>query len=186
MISLPLFVAGMDDLRLLMLSLKTRLCPACGKAKSLNRHSILYGNDPANAGGRLQRGQRVFCCNRGNRGGCGRTFPVFFNAILPRHSVTAGILWALFCLLLNGFSIKAAAEATQSPFALETLYHLVTRLRRRIDAIRSLLHCQKPPPKSPRSSPLLHTIEHLQTVFPLTDCCPLQAFQSFFQRKLMG
>jgi len=68
--------------------LKQHRCPACGAAQTLNCHSILCGNDPdSSQGGQVQRGQRVWCCPRGKRGGCGRTFSIFLIDVLPRHTV---------------------------------------------------------------------------------------------------
>jgi hypothetical protein len=32
------------------------------------------------------RGQRAFCSDRGQRGGCGRTVSLFLAVMLPRHS----------------------------------------------------------------------------------------------------
>lgn len=81
-------------------------------SESLNRHSKLYGNDPAVANGQALRGQRIFCSNRGQRGGCGRTFPVFLAEVLPRHSVTSAWLWQLLLRLWKGGSTKAAVGAS--------------------------------------------------------------------------
>ena len=113
-------------------SLKQFRCPGCGAAETLNCHSKLYGNDPSASDGKAQgqRGQRVWCCNRGRRGGCGRSFSIFLADVLPRHTVTGPGLWRLLVRLLAGGSIKAAVEALALPFALETLYHLLHRLAR--------------------------------------------------------
>jgi len=91
----------------------------------LNRHSFLYGNDPAKPDGQQLRGQRVYCSSRGQRGGCGQTFSIFLADVLPRHSVTATWLWKLLLKLLAGASLKAAVQLGALPFALETLYDLV-------------------------------------------------------------
>jgi hypothetical protein len=135
--------------------------------------------------GQALRGQRVFCSNRGQRGGCGRTFSVFLAAVLPRHTVTASWLWQLLCRLLKGGSIKAAVEALAPPFALETLYHLLQRLRRRLSDVRGLLCREQKPPVSFQSDPLLQTVEHLQNVCR-TEGSVLAAFQLRFQRPVLG
>ena len=80
--------------------------PAAAVVEALNRHSFLYGNDPADTGGEQLRGQRVYCSSRGQRGGCGQTFSIFLADVLPRHSVTATWLWKLFRQLLGGASLK--------------------------------------------------------------------------------
>ena len=169
-------------------SLKQQRCPHCGCAESLNRHSKLYGNDPANPGSQAERGQRVFCSDRGQRGGCGRTFSIFLAEVLPRHTVRAGVVSRLLKELLAGSSIKAAVEKLPqncSGFGLETLYHSLARLRGRLDAVRSWLCRRQAAPESSQSEPLLQTAEHLQRVFP-EALCPVSEFQVVFQEPLLG
>src|ERR1039458_5291384 len=102
--------------------LKQQRCPRCGCADSLNRHSFLYGNDPFDCAKEAIRGQRVFCSNRGQRGGCGKTFSVFLADTLPRHTLTATFLWQWLIQKLAGLSAKAAAEKAKLPIALEPVY----------------------------------------------------------------
>jgi hypothetical protein len=151
----------------------------------LNRHSLLYGNDPTDCGQQCLRGQRVFCSDRGQRGGCGRTFSIFLADILPRHTVRATWLWKLLGQWLTGASLKAAAESLRLPFALETLYQLVQRLRQRLDVLRPLLSQKQKPPASQDTDPLGQTIRHLQALFS-SAACALQEFQLLFARPLMG
>ena len=80
-------MCGLSELGEYLLLLKQLCCPECGVAETLNCHSKLYGNDPdSTQGGRIQRGQRVWCCSRGQRGGCGKTFSIFLADVLPRHT----------------------------------------------------------------------------------------------------
>ena len=108
----------------LTFSLKQQRCPRCGQAETLNRHSVLRGKDPDQPGGQCLRGQRVFCSNRGRRGGCGRTFSLMLAEVLPRHTFTASLLWKWLAELLAGLSLKAATERLRLPFALESMYRL--------------------------------------------------------------
>jgi len=105
--------------------------------------------------------------------------------VLPRHSVTALWLWPLLSRLLAGGSIKAAVEALAPPFKLETLYHLLQRLRARLPDLRSRLCRQQQAPVSSHSDPLLQTVEHLQSVFA-EAACALSAFQLRFQEPFLG
>ncbi len=165
--------------------LKQQLCQLCQATETLNRHSLLYGNDPTQANGRLCRGQRVFCSDRGQRGGCGRTYAIFLAEVLPRHSVSAVWLWKLLCALLKKSSVRAAAQALRLPFGLETLYHLLARLRLHLDEVRSVLFRQQKPPDSSSSDPLVQTAEHLQSVFAKSSC-PIQEFQAHLQRPFLA
>ena len=131
------------------------------------------------------RGQRVFCSNRGSRGGCGRTFSFFLAEILPRHTFTASWLWQWLIQWLAGTSLKAAVEKLRLPFALESVYRLRRKLRQQLDRVRSLLCREQKPPHSAQSDPVLQTAEHLRAVFARSDC-PTATFQLHFQRPLLG
>jgi hypothetical protein len=137
------------------------------------------------ANGRALRGQRVFCSPRGQRGGCGRTFSLFLAEVLPRHTVRAGQVWSLFQELLGGGSVKAAVEKLRLPYALETIYHLLGRVRKRLDVLRSWLCRRQRAPASWQSDPLLQTVEHLQKVWPGV-VCPVSGFQVVLGCPLMG
>ena len=151
----------------------------------MNRHSRLLGNDPSAAAGQTCRGQRVFCSNRGQRKGCGRTFAVFLADVLPRHTVTAVLVWRWLVQWLAGLSLKAAVEKLRLPFALETFYRLRRRLRHRLDGLRTRLSREQTPPVSVQADPVLQTVEHFQAAFPKRSC-PLADFQWQFQLPLLG
>lgn len=104
--------------------------------------------------------------------------------MLPRHTVTGPGLWRLLVRLLGGGSIKAAVEALALPFALETLYHLLHRLRQRLAEVRSVLCREQKPPASSQTDPLFQTAEHLRCLFP-KSLCPAADFQLYFQRPLL-
>ena len=183
--ALQYFLRTLKELGDYLLGLKQLRCPFCGVAETLNCHSKLYGNDPkSTAGGQSQRGQRVWCCPRGQRGGCGRTFSIFLADVLPRHTVRASGLWCLLHLWMGGASIQSAAQTLGLPFGLETLYHLLQRLRSRLTTLRSALCQEQEAPVSSQTDPLLQTVEHLRRLFARSDC-PCAEFQLHFQRPLL-
>jgi len=166
-------------------SLKQQCCPHCGRRGTLNRHSRLLGNDPDHVDAQRRHGQRAFCSDRGRRGGCGRTFAIFFADVLPRHSVTATLLARLLAGLLTGAALRSVAEVLRTPFALETFYRLRQRLRRRLDPVRVCLCQEQRPPVGTHPEPLLQTVAHLQSVFPGAGNI-VAAFQQRFQRPFLG
>jgi hypothetical protein len=174
--------AGVEDSPF---SLKQSPCPHCGCVGSLNRHSHALGNDPTQAGGQCTRGQRVYCSNRGQRSGCGRTFSIFLAEVLPRHTLTASLVWQWLIKLLAGLSLKAAVEILRLPFALETIYRLRGKLNQRLGNLRPRLCRRQLPPGSRQADPLLQTVEHLQAVFPGSQCPPAD-FQLQFQHPFLG
>lgn len=164
---------------------KSTACPFCERVGTLNRHSRLYGNEPEKKEGRIVRGQRVWCCNRGQRGGCGRTFPVLFAWVLPRHSFTAPLVWQTVLRWLGGLSLGASWEPGKTPLLLVSFYHLIQRLRGRLAVLRTALSAIRRPPASRRSDPLLQTFEHLRLAFPKASC-PIAAFQQRVQKPWTG
>ena len=104
--------------------------------------------------------------------------------MLPRHTVNASGVWSLQDRWSAGGSIKAAVEAQAPPFGLETLYHLLQRMRPELAALRSALSREQPAPASLQTDPLLQTAEHLRRLFPESGC-PAADFQLHFQRPLL-
>ena len=135
---------------------------------------------PARASGQSVRGQRVFCSNRGQRGGCGRTFSLVLADVLPRHTLTASLVWRWLVEVLAGLSFKAAAEKLRLPFALETVYRLRRGLRRCLASVRTRLCREQSPPASAHADPLLQTVEHLRAVFSDSELSPGRIFNSIF------
>ena len=105
--------------------------------------------------------------------------------MLPRHSLTATALGALLAALLTHSSVRAAAHALALPWALESVYHLLSRLRRRLDELRRWLCRRQKEPASAQADPLRHTVEHLQKVFAPAPC-PVREFQLVFQQAFLG
>ncbi|HXJ58939.1 MAG TPA: hypothetical protein VNU68_19960 [Verrucomicrobiae bacterium] len=105
--------------------------------------------------------------------------------ILPRHTLTAALVWRWLVEVLAGLSIKAAAEKLRLPLALETVYRLRRGLRQCLASVRTRLYREQSPPVSAHTDPLLQTVEHLRAVFS-GHSCPPAAFQLRFQRPFLG
>ncbi len=105
--------------------------------------------------------------------------------MLPRHTFTATLLWQLLAALLTKAGVRAAVQSLHLPFALESIYHLLQRLGRQSDRVRTCLCRRRKAPDSSQTDPLLQTVEHLQSVFTGT-LCPVSEFQLAFQQPLLG
>ena len=127
----------------------------------------------------------MLCSNRGRRGGCGRTFSLVLADVLPRHTLTASLVWQWLVKVLAGVSLKATAEALRLPFVLETVYRLARKLRGQLDRLRSRLCREQAPPPGAHADPLFQTIAHLQSVFPRSRCA-VADFQLHFQLPFLG
>jgi hypothetical protein len=87
--------------------------------------------------------------------------------------------------LLTQTSVRAAALSVRLPLALESVYHLLSRLRQRLDVLRSFLCRRQKAPVSAQADPLRHTVEHLRQVFAQAPC-PVSEFQLAFQQPFLG
>ena len=165
--------------------LKRTRCPHCGRIGTLNRHDTMQGNDWGAHGKQGIRGRRAWCSNRGRRKGCGRTTAFVLADVLPRHGVRAPMLGRLLDGLRRGGSVSRIWNGGRFAAPVETIYHLLQRLRRRLDWLRATLCRICSPPPSGYRDPLRQTAEHLHCAFP-TAPCPVAAFQYAFQTPFMG
>ena len=110
---------------------------------------------------------------------------MFFAEVLPRHTFTAHWLWQLLVQLLEVRHVNAAVDALRPSFALETVYHLLGRLRGHLNRWLSLLQQIVEPPGSWHTDPLRLTGEHLRAAFA-EELCPVSAFQLRTGHALMG
>ena len=162
--------------------IKSVRCPHCKRLGMLNCHGWLRGNseDIGRGNGRRVRGARFFCCNRGRRQGCGKTFSAMLPANIPGHSVSCGLVEEFIAGVRQGLSRKAAWEGLRSPYSIQTAYDLWNRLRRCQSTVRTRLHRARPPPEAASPDPLLQTIDHLEKAFPSGDG-PVCEYQVLFQ-----
>lgn len=166
--------------------LKQMPCPHCKTVGTLIRHGALYGFDDSNPQRKTLRARRVFCSNRYQRRGCGRTFSVWIVDKIRRLSLTTRTLW-LFLQLAVVAGIAAAIRVVNCPRSDRTFQRIWQRFDRSQSAIRTALSRRGPPPPLPaepaRRPAAAQVLAHLQSTFPHADC-PIASFQhsmrSFF------
>ena len=164
-------------------TLKLAPCPHCRAVGFLNQHGYLKGHgDDVND--QIQRGWRIFCCDRNRRKGCGRTYSVLLAKYLRRRMVKSSHLWQLLSGIRQGLCTKAAWEKVASPFCLETGYRLRDAFTQAQTFIRSMLLRAAALPKLSAADPQLQVIEHLRTAFP-GNACPVAGFQIRFQAAFL-
>jgi len=163
--------------------LKRKSCPHCGLIGFLICHGYLKGYRDGGSK-RSVRACRFFCSNRGRRGGCGRTFPVYFQDVLRRRQVSAPCFWRFILLVLRGMSRRAAWVELEPSFSLRHFYLLWDLVRRRQTVLREALCRLCAPPDSRREDPMLHFFEHLSCAFPTANC-PIGAYQVHFQQSFL-
>ena len=161
-------------------SMKSKPCPHCKKTGNLNGHGYLrgYGDGVDN---RAVRGRRIYCSNRGHRGGCGRTHSYFLASVIPKSSVSATAIWCFLSLILAGFSRRAAHRKS---LAANTSRRIWARCVKAQGTLRHNLCTLAQPPPTVFVVPFLQVIRHLVDAFPLASN-PIAAYQSAFQSAFL-
>ena len=160
--------------------IKLILCPHCKKSGFLILHGGAYGySEQENS--RILRGHRIYCSNRNNRNGCGKTFSILAAGLLPGFIISAQSLWLFLESILNGFCLAHAFRTAKCAMTPSSVYRLYKKFALNQMRIRSFLSRIKDPPALKHvKSPFLQTILHLKTAFDNT-VCPVTEFQFRFQ-----
>jgi hypothetical protein len=159
--------------------LKQTPCPHCQVVGALIRHGLLYGFDETSKQKTL-RARRIFCSNRNQRRGCGRTFSVWLADKIRRLGLTTNGLWR-FLQRAVADGIRAASHGSDGPRSERTLLRLWKRFQLSQSTIRTALFGRCPPPELPaeyRSA--AQVLAHLQDAFPDAPC-PIAAFQQMLR-----
>ena len=163
--------------------LKLCLCPHCKLSGFLILHGYLYGyceqgNKP------IHRGRRIYCSNRNNKNGCGRTFCVLPALVLPKLRISAQCLWWFLENVKNGFGLAQAFRSAGGTLSPSSIYRLFKKFSLNQTRIRTFLSRRKDPPETEHvQSPIIQTILHLKNTFD-TAVCPIAEFQIRFQAPL--
>ncbi len=184
--NIPRFFKDDEHREQFLANLKLIECPHCKKANYLICNGRLKGNDPNGQGPeQINRGQRIFCSNRGNRKGCGCSFSVLEPTGLPNRSIDTAALTILLTAVLTcaGCIYRAFNQCIKWSFSLSSAYriwneidHWQTHLRHR------LCQCTGPPTCS-STEPRLQLLAHLQSAFQTDD--PIRSFQAHFQTPFL-
>lgn len=154
-------------------------CPACGQQGTLRRHGYIYwSHSPEESG---IRAWRIHC--KPEFGGCGRAPSVRLGETIMHACFTSLQLMAFIIELTKARSIKAAWEAAEVPFSLDTAYRIKKQLIHSQAAIRTRLSGRSPPKGKPCASALLQTLSDVLDACKESDA--VKAYQLRFQTKFM-
>jgi hypothetical protein len=177
------FCWGEQDFRAIFENLKAIACPHCKSIGRLVRHGFLRGYDESSPREKVVRAWRIFCSNRNNRKGCGRTFSVWIADKIRRLSLSAGALWT-FLQSVVADGIGAAIRRVDCHLSDRQMQRIWKRFDLGQSQIRTALWQQGEPPELPAKSPqspAAEVLAHLQAAFP-TAGCPIAAFQHALRR----
>jgi len=135
-------------------------CAHCKQAHQLVCHGFVrrkrVGGEPE------ALGKRVFCSNRNNRMGCGRTMQLYLESTI-RYLHHAGERVVTFVLsLLNGMSIQHAYRHATGTVTPRHVYRWLNRLCAQLSVYRSLSH--RPPLRDVVPTIVAHRPERVATL----------------------
>ena len=161
--------------------LKGLLCPHCRLPGFLILHGFLYGYAEDQHLAKSKRGHRLFCSNRKNRKGCGKTFTLLLSSFIKHFTISTKALWNLLLNIAAGLPPLQAFKSANGPLTVSSVYRLCNRFQQVQARIRTLLLSVKDPPLGDGiSDPAVQTIWHLHSLVH-DDSCPIAAFQLRFQ-----
>jgi hypothetical protein len=172
------FCRGEEGFRAIYEKLKATACPHCKVIGLLVLHGFLRGYDESSPREKTVRARRIFCSNRNNRQGCGRTFSVWIADKIRRLSLSAGGLW-MFLQSVVGSGMASAIRRVNSHLSDRQMQRIWKRFDLGQSQIRTALWQHSEPPERPAKppqTPAAEVLAHLQAAFPCSGC-PIADFQ---------
>lgn len=181
----PVFFSSRDDLFNYSGQIQLKDCPYCQQCNTLVKHSKIY-RTAKEKGQYIFHGQRIFCSNKKNKNGCGRTFSLNLTIKLPRFNKFTKEVYSFFKKFLETFIISVAwAFAYPQSFDINTPYRFTRLIQKSLgNCIASLLSITGiyQPPQRVKPNTLLYLISLMQHAFPNAEN-PLTALILKFQKR---
>jgi len=130
-------------------------------------------------------GAAFFCSNRHSKLGCGRTFPVYWQDVIPYCSLRTCQLFGLLEGRAVAVSAHAAWRNSLPVFSRRTAYRWLARWRDLTSHVRARLGLVAAPPGRSDGHADPMTLRHLAAAFP-SAACPIAAFQERLQSAVTG
>ena len=167
-------------------TLKLKQCEHCRMTGMLILHGFIYGYDEYRTRHRI-KGRRVFCSNRNNRKGCGRTLSYLLIDFIKRTLISTGIAWQFLRDILLGKSIEKAYTSLdpECVLSLPTFFRFWKNFKLQTHTIRTFIANRYPLLKISESTPYNETIRHLSILFSEGDINPIAQYQRLFQTSFV-
>lgn len=164
--SLERFTLSLDSLD------QRQQCPHCSKSNQLISHGVIYRQRSMHE--REAVGKRVFCSNRHQHTGCGRTVQLTVADVLPGLRYGAAHLFVFVSSLLMNLSVTAAYRAATGQSAARNAWRWLDKLVRHLSDYRCLLNVQT----EPITTEFRHRCRRLRLLLP--------TFKQLFSRLADG
>ena len=153
-------------------------CPHCAKNNQLVSHGVIYKQRSMTT--REPVGKRVFCSNRYQRTGCGRTVQLHVTTVLPAMRYAAAQVFVFLSALLMNAGVDAAYRAATGQSDARQGWRWLNKLDAQLSDFRVFVHAHLKPPISDFSARcrrlrlLLPTLQQLFAQLPTNPCAHYQ------------
>lgn len=134
------FFKNLTEIKKYISQIRQYSCPHCHKSAYLVAHSFVYKKTYSSK--RMTVGQRVFCSNRNNSNGCGRTFQLYINDYLPLMHYSSSLVSQFFYQLASGQSIENSYFQTTNCLSPRNAYRWINRFKGRLHRLKTYLLSQ--------------------------------------------
>jgi hypothetical protein len=167
----------------LLAKLKITACPHCLRTGFLIKHGSLLGYVLNQTGNTVRgaRAVRVYCSNRYQGNGCGRTFSIWTADRLKRLFLSANSLWLFLKEAVRSGNKIQAFRMLNCGLGDSATYHIWRRFCNAQVAIRTALVALCQPPQMESDSSAKLTLDHLTKAFQDHSLSPIAAFAATLQ-----
>lgn len=161
-------------------------CPHCTQSHHLISHGVIYKQRSMTQ--RDAVGKRVFCSNRSQRSGCGRTVQLYVAAVMPTMQYAVAALFAFLSALFKKVSVVTAYQMATGQTNARHAWRWLNKLHGRLTDFRTFVHNRSEPvlstfkTSSRRLQVLLPT---LSSLFALSPDAPCAHYQLLSQKPLL-
>lgn len=113
-------------------------CPHCAKCHQLVSHGVIYKQRSMNK--REPVGKRVFCSNRYQHQGCGRTVQLYVATVTPKRQYAVAAVLAFVSALLREASVSAAYQTATGQANTRQAWRWLNNLMHRLTDFRTHIH----------------------------------------------
>ncbi len=146
-------------------------CPHCNQIGYLLKHSKIYRASKVKNKTKYH-GQRVFCSNRNNNNGCGKTFPLNLTIKLPRLNLHTK---ETSKFLLHYIDSKSARKSWMKHFKncddITKPYRFLQLANKSICKLRPFLCTLARPPDKKDKTNCLDLFKHISNAFQSNENC---------------
>lgn len=132
------FFETLEQIGLFVSQIKMKnCCPHCSESHFLISHGFVYKKTITT----LKKiiGKRIFCSNRFNKKGCGRTFQIYLSLYIPRLHYSADELNLFTKSLISGDSISLSYTNATGALEYRNSYRWLKKLYDHTDRYRNFI-----------------------------------------------